>query len=66
MKPDALAQSQNSRATEMLGTDLGNRSSLDPPICAGGAPVWTRRAASRPGSGPGQGLHPAGALRVTA
>ena len=29
-----------------------DRLSLDPPICAGGAPVWTRQAASRPGSGP--------------
>ena len=33
--------------------------SLDPPICAGGAPVWTRQAAPRPGSGP-TGHHPTG------
>jgi cold shock protein len=38
----------------------------DQPICAGGSFVWARQAASRPGSGPFRGLHPAGALQATA
>jgi hypothetical protein len=41
------------------------RLSLDPPICVGGAPVWTRQAAPRPDSGPCGACTRPVALRVT-